>query len=190
MKVSSAVRNLVGKGKRVIAPRHKLSGLGEGTGATNDAGRSAQRRMRKFLVVRSEGGAVVELAVLLPLLMFILTGFSFLALAMDNYMILIHANDVGARYLSVGRGQLTDPCAQTITVIKQAAPGLASGNLSYTFYIGSSGALGTSCTSAASTNLTVGATATVNVTYTYQMFIFGSRPRTWTMTSSTSEIVQ
>src|SRR5579872_6353509 len=101
--------------------------------------------MMKFLVSRvhrifhsdSDGGALVEMAVTLPLMMFLITGLCFMGIAVDNYIILAHANDVGARYLALHRGQLSDPCANTITTIQNAAPGLNTANLSYTFNIGS-----------------------------------------------------
>lgn len=149
------------------------------------------RLARRVLKRRDEGSALVEMAVALPLMMFLITGLCFLGLAVDNYLILTHAADVGARYLAVGRGQLTDPCAQTVTVIQAAAPGLSTSKLSYSFTIGSSGALGSSCSSA-TTYMTPQATAIVTVSYTYPVLIYGwsTAHQTLQMQASTAEMVQ
>ncbi|HTB95819.1 MAG TPA: TadE/TadG family type IV pilus assembly protein [Terracidiphilus sp.] len=160
------------------------------------SGSTAQRarrlaRLLRFLKSRTEGSALVEMAVALPLMMTIITGLCFMGIAVDNYLVLAHATDVGARYLAVGRGQLTDPCAQTVTVIEQAAPGLTAANLTFTFYIGGSAAFGSTCnTTADLAYMSAGATATVNIKYNYSLFIFGWKPSTLTMQSQTSEIVQ
>lgn len=149
------------------------------------------KHSRSFLRSRSEGSALVEMAVVLPVMMLIITGLCFFGIAVDNYLILTHATDVGARYLAVGRGQLTDPCAQTVSVIQSAAPGLATSNLSYTFTIGSSGNFGSSCnTTTDLAYLSAGATATVNVTYNYNLFLFGWKPTTLSMQTQTAEVVQ
>jgi len=146
---------------------------------------------RRVLKRRDEGSALVEMAFAVPLMLFLITGLCFLGLAIDNYLILTHAADVGARYLAVGRGQLTDPCSQTVTVIQNAAPGLSTSKLSYSFTIGSSGALGSSCTSATS-YMTPQATAIVTVSYTYPVLIFGwsTAQQNLKMQASTAEMVQ
>lgn len=148
-------------------------------------------RVRRFSVSDSEGGALVEMAVTLPLMMFLITGLCFMGLAVDNYIILAHANDVGARYLALRRGQLTDPCAQTITAIQNAAPGLNTSQLSYDFTIGSSGTMQStaSCTSATA-DMAPSATATVKVYYNYPLIIYGWGPTTLTMQAATSEVIQ
>ena len=148
-------------------------------------------RVRRLILANSEGNALVEMAVTLPLMMFLVTGLCFMGLAVDNYIILAHANDVGARYLALRRGQLTDPCAQTITAIQNAAPGLNSSQLSYDFTIGASGDMQntTSCTSATG-DMAPSTTATVTVYYKYPLMIYGWGPTTLTMQAATSEVIQ
>lgn len=154
--------------------------------------RSVLNRLHSIAGKQSaDGSALVEMAVVLPVMMLIITGFCFIGIAVDNYLILTHATDVGARNLAVGRGQLTDPCAQTVSVIQSAAPGLSTGNLAYSFTIGSSGSLGSSCnTTTDLAYLAAGATATVNVTYKYNLFVFGWKPTTLLMQTQTAEVVQ
>lgn len=148
-------------------------------------------RVRRFLVADSEGGALIEMAVALPLMIFLITGLCFLGLAVDNYIILAHANDVGARYLALRRGQLTDPCAQTITAIQSAAPGLNSSQLSYDFTIGSGSPMdnSTSCTSATG-DMAPSTTAVVTVHYSYPLIVYGWGPTTLKMQASTAEVIQ
>jgi Flp pilus assembly protein TadG len=145
--------------------------------------------MKRLFKSDTDGSALVEMAVTLPLMMFLITGLCFMGIAVDNYIILSHANDVGARYLALNRGQLTDPCAQTVTVMQNAAPGLNTANLSYAFKIGSSGTLGSSCTSATA-NMVAASTATVSVSYTYPLIIYGWGRTNLKMQAVTSEVIQ
>src|ERR1700741_585029 len=91
--------------------------------------RSVLNHLHSIAGKQSDGSALVEMAVVLPVMLLIITGLCFFGIAVDNYLILTHATDVGARTLAGGRGQLTDPCAQTVSVIQSAAPGLAKNNL-------------------------------------------------------------
>jgi len=157
-------------------------------------------RFRGAARAREEGSALVEMAVVLPLLMLIVTGMISMGLVLTNYLMLSHATDVGARYLAVSRGQTTNPCSDTVTAIQNAAPGLSKSQLSYTFVIGSgtfsggptsfSGTSSSSCSVAGVTDLSPGKTATVTVSYPFQFFIYGWSNASVSIKSQTAEIIQ
>ena len=65
------------------------------------------RRVRTFLRSREEGGALVEMAVTLPIVMVIMTGVFSFSIALYQKLQLAEAVSVGGRQLAVARGQTT-----------------------------------------------------------------------------------
>ncbi len=117
------------------------------------------------------GQAVVEFAIVAPILLFVMLGIIVFGIAFNQYLQLTNATNIGALALSESRSQTTDPCQTTVTAVENAAPSLTPSNL--TFYITPnttatpastySGA-SPSCPSAAS-SLSAGNSAQVEVTY-------------------------
>ncbi len=91
--------------------------------------------LRRVLHSKTEGNALVEMAFALPIMMLMITGMTGFGLLLNNYLILSHAVDVGARALSVSRGVSTTPCADAQTVIQNAAPSLGTSSLTISFVI-------------------------------------------------------
>ncbi len=145
---------------------------------------------------REAGGALIELALVMPLLMGLVLGTFTIGLSMITYVALTSAVGAGAQALALSRGSsgVADPCAAAVSAVYKGAPMLAQSNLVFTVkwtagqntttYTGSSAL---SCPNA---NLTAGAQAQLAVTYPGQLFFFGYRPRTFNMTASTVELVQ
>ncbi|HVZ83585.1 MAG TPA: TadE/TadG family type IV pilus assembly protein [Terracidiphilus sp.] len=158
------------------------------------------RGLHRAMQSSNEGNALVEMAFALPVMMLMVTGMCSFGLCLNNYLILQHATDVGARYLATSRGLTSNPCADTVTVIQNAAPVLAQASLTYTFALGTdsfaggntsfSGSGSTSCSVAGTKDLSVGSTATVTVTYPFTLTIYGWTPSSMNLQASTSEIVQ
>ena len=80
----------------------------------------------------------------LPILLAIVTGITSFGFAFNNYITLSSAVNVGARQLSILRGQTTDPCKDVSNTIAAASPLLKTASLKYTFVFTDSN--GTSCT--------------------------------------------
>lgn len=147
-----------------------------------------------------QGNALVELAVVLPMMMLLITAMVTFGLWLNTYLVLSHATDVGARNLAVSRGATLNPCSDAVTLIQSAAPNLAASGLTYTFNIGSgtfsgsstgfSGTNTTSCSVAGVGDMVAGANASVSVTYPFQMLVYGWRATTVNITTTTTEVIQ
>jgi Flp pilus assembly protein TadG len=133
------------------------------------------RRLRVFLRGREQGSALVEFALILPVLLLLTTGILIFGVAMNNYIQLTNAVSVGARTLVVNAGIAADPCQLGATAIENAAPGLTAANMSFTFvFNGTSYPNQSSCrTAAAESNLSGGSVLSVTATYPLNLAVYG-----------------
>lgn len=127
------------------------------------------------------GQSAIELALVLPILLLLLTGTMTFGIALVNYMTLYEATSVGARQLAVSRGQGGDPCAIAGTAIAATAPLLNNGGpatgIGYTFIISSTSTSSItyksnppSCSNAI---LVQGQTVTIDTTYPCTLKAYG-----------------
>lgn len=86
------------------------------------------------------GQAMVEMALVLPLLLLILTGIMSIGIILEQYQVLTISTSDGARAFALSRGQsspalaASDPCAYAATIAEQAASTLNPSNITYTMY--------------------------------------------------------
>ena len=151
--------------------------------------RSYAQRLRFAVELKrdSEGSALVEMAILLPVMMLIMTGiFSFSLLLFQQIQLTETVCNAG-RYLAVAR-QAPDPCA-TVTSAINSAPGLGANP---TITITQNGtAIPTTCPSTATYSyLNQGATVKVSVISNSSLAVYGFSPTTFHLGSQISEIVQ
>jgi Flp pilus assembly protein TadG len=185
--------------RRNMAPLFRTLGRCLHPGEAKPDQRSFLLRAGSALLHEEEGGPLVEMAFALPLMMLLITGVFSLGLMMSSYLMVSHAVDVGARNLALSRGATTNPCSDTISVIQSAAP-TAALNATYTFKIGSdtfsgasnsfSGSGSSDCSQLGVSDMVAGDTATVSVTYPYQLLIYLWSAKTYNITASTSEVIQ
>jgi Flp pilus assembly protein TadG len=142
-------------------------------------------RIRRFLVADSEGGALVEMAVTLPLVMIIMTGIVSFSFALYQKLQLAEAVSNAGHYLAVARGD-TNPCATAISSIYAAAPGLSSGAMNISLTQNGS-ALPNSCTG---NTLTQYSTVSVLVTYPTSLSVYGMPYSSFNLSQQITEIVQ
>ena len=129
--------------------------------------------------LNEDGQAMVEVALVLPVLLLVVTGILTFGLAFNNYLLLTEATGIGARTLAISRGATTDPCATAASAVIAAAPLLTPANLSFTFVLNGATYTGTSCSSGSSTtgaagNLVQGANAVLTVNYPCSLAVFGA----------------
>lgn len=136
-----------------------------------------------------QGQAMLEFAMVAPVLLMVVTGIVSFGIVVQNSLVLTNAVNTGAQLLAASRGQTTDPCATATAAIEAAAPNLASGSLSFTFVINGSTYTSTSCASGAS-GMTQGASAEVEATYPCLFKIFKAVMPACTLTGQTTEIIQ
>jgi|GEM_PF-5461854 Flp pilus assembly protein TadG len=120
------------------------------------------------------GQALVEAALVLPLLLIAGTGILVFGLYMVQILSLTEGVGSAGRVLAANAGITLDPCAAAAQAFQNAAPLLKTSNLTYTITLnpgtGNVPYSGTSCPSASTNtgapgNLVSGGTATVKVTY-------------------------
>lgn len=167
--------------------------------------------LRKLGGGRNEGSALVEMAVVVPLMMVLITGMCSMGLSLNSYLALSHAADVGARYIALSQGNFTNgasnPCAMGATQIQAAGPTLVPAKISYTIaltptssgttttFSSSNGAgsfgSGSSCGTSGTGDMgSGGGTVSVTLSYPVQLLIFGWSPATLNLQASTTEIIQ
>jgi len=156
------------------------------------------RRRLSVLLDRTQsdgGGAnLVEMGLMIPLALVMLTGFMAVAVYLNNQLELENATGIAGEYLSLNRGTAlaADPCNLFVTAFNQVSPTLFqtptyaikfSGNPSNPY-------TGVNCT-AASTYMTQSATALITVTYPCSLAIYGvNLVPGCTLTYQVTEIIQ
>ena len=193
--------NGLGTGSRLLARRPRDS---RGAGRAGAGFRSLLVGFRGLHRSGEEGGSLVEMAVVLPLLLLLTTGILTFGIAISNDLQLTEAVSSGARVIAVSRGNTLDPCNTAVTSTAQAAPGLAQANMTFTLVLNTGtntytygptqGSL--SCSSASITTgppsyMVQGGTATLTVTYPCNLAVYGRNyAPNCVLTAQTTEAVQ
>lgn len=139
-----------------------------------------------------DGNILVELALILPTCMMVLTGIFSFAFAYSNELMLTNAVGSGATYLQQNAPYTTDPCSDALTKIEAAAPSLIASNINLTLTINNGTPVtGSSCQSSASSlNTATGIPVNVSATYPCNIHVlnFTISP-TCKLTAQTTEYV-
>ena len=97
--------------------------------------RIARAHKRVMRLRGEEGGALMEFAVTLPLLMTVLTGVASFAMAFYSLQQLGNAASGAVQLVATDQGLITDPCNTAMTSITGALAGWKPGNFTYTMVI-------------------------------------------------------
>jgi Flp pilus assembly protein TadG len=159
-----------------------------------------RRRLARLLALlhRGErGSALVEFAMVLPMMLILTTGIMMFGIAMNNYLALTNAVSIGARTVSINAGLTLDPCAIASAAIISASPGLNPANLTYSYTFNGIAASGTTCLSSSTStgaagNLSSGTTVTVTATYPLNLSVFGTKysASNAVLSATSTELVQ
>ncbi len=103
----------------------------EGAGKAN----AGIRFIRVQLRSGSEGGALIETALVLPLLLLIMTGMFSLVMALYSYQQLGNSTITAAQQLGAGRGLINDPCATVVTAVTTGLPNWTASKFTYTLTV-------------------------------------------------------
>jgi Flp pilus assembly protein TadG len=137
-----------------------------------------------------DGQALIELAVVLPVLLLVATGIGAFGVTMVNYLRLVDAVNDGARQMVIIRSQTSDPCATLSTIVTNAAPSLTASRFVFTFAFNGTTYSGTTCTAGAS-NLVQGASGKISATYPCSIAVFReSLAPGCTLQAATAELIQ
>ncbi|MGA8086914.1 MAG: TadE/TadG family type IV pilus assembly protein [Terracidiphilus sp.] len=156
-------------------------------------------RSRTVLGSIQDGGALVEFALIAPLMLGLIGGFFTFGFAFFTYFQLSNAVDIGARSLAVSRamnsdGSTPDPCVTASAAIVAAAPALDPSKITLSLSLNSTPYSNLkqgswTCTSGEA-NLVAGSTAQVTASYPYTMNFFGYRPVALTLRAQSAELTQ
>ena len=149
--------------------------------------RGAQAGLRSLTRGEASGSSLVEMALVLPMMLLLVTGIFMFGIALNNNLVLTNAVAQGAQLVGVSRGLTTDPCATAVTAVENSATGLNASSLTFTLTVNGTPYKGTSCSG---TTLTAGNYITLNVTYPASVTLYGLLPRNYTLSASTTEIVE
>jgi len=157
--------------------------------------RSSLRLCCRAGYTKSEGGALVEFALVVPMMFALILGMVWFGLALNNYIILTDAVGSGARALAMARGQTspaiagTDPCAYAVQIANSDATTLSSSNISYSI-TWTSGTTSKSYTNSCS-GITLNSQDVVQVkaSYPVSLFLMGGHG-SLSLNASTTQLVQ
>jgi Flp pilus assembly protein TadG len=147
---------------------------------TNDDAPTARSRRASG----QQGQALVEFALVLPVLMLLIIGIVKLGIVFNNYLTLNDAVRAGARQLAIGRGQNLDVCAQAINRVKSSASNLDPTKLQVPTPSVSAG----SCSPG--TSMVIGSDGTVSASYPCDIKIPPFIDISLTCSASTTERVE
>ena len=97
-----------------------------------------RQKLHSFIGVREEGSQLVEMALVAPILLVILTGMASFGMALYSQQQLGLATAGAIQAVATGASYITDPCETTSTDVSNALPGWNAANISYTLTIYSS----------------------------------------------------
>jgi Flp pilus assembly protein TadG len=164
--------------------------------------------LKRRLSIRSEhGGALVEMALVMPIMLAMLTSIFSFSVVLYQKLQLSEAVSNAGRVMALERGD-ADPCATTANSIYAAAPALAKANMTLTFTLGGTnsggsvtggtsygGTKGTAPTCTAAGNggaaaLQAGWPAQIQATYPCSFFVYNTKLGTCSVTTQVTEVVQ
>lgn len=156
--------------------------------------RVERRWMLRELPHQTDGQSLVEFALALPIMLMIVTGIMAFGVVFNHYIMLTEATSVGARQLTVSRGQTLDPCQTFSAAVVAAAPLLKTSSLTFTLTLNGDTYTGTSCsgttTTGAPADMVLGTNAVAKVTYPYSLGIFRSIVSNGLLTAQMTELMQ
>jgi Flp pilus assembly protein TadG len=92
--------------------------------------------LKRVLHLRGEeGNAILEFAIMLPILLIVLTGTASFAMAFYELQELQNATSSAVQSIAGTRGTDADPCAQVMAIIQAALPDWTAGNFTYTLKV-------------------------------------------------------
>lgn len=153
--------------------------------------------VRAFFGRDSEGSALVEMALSLPILLAIMTGIFSFSIALYQKLQLAEGVSTAGRVLAVDRGAV-DPCLDATNALYAAAPGLAQNQIALVYTLNGVVTNAKSCPIAgANGNPNMGAGKNAQIQATYSGCILnvfnmwgGSMHGSCTLYSQVTEVVQ
>ncbi|MGA8089650.1 MAG: TadE/TadG family type IV pilus assembly protein [Terracidiphilus sp.] len=163
--------------------------------------------MLRFSIRGDHGGALVEMALVMPIMLAMLTSIFSFSVVLYQKLQLGEAVSNAGRVMALERGD-SDPCATTASAIYASAPALAKSNMTLTFILGGTNTSGTvsggttyggtkgaapSCTAAGNGGaaaLQSGWPAQIQATYPCSFFVYNTKLGACSVTTQVTEVIQ
>lgn len=146
----------------------------------------------------SSGQALIEFALISPLILMLAVGIAVFGIGLNEDLVLTNATEVAAQYLAISRGQTNDPCLTLNDATVNAAADLTPANLTFTLSLNgvSSGSFsgqaagGAAICASMKSDMVEGANETVTVTYPYTASFINFGTKSYTLTASVQEVIE
>jgi Flp pilus assembly protein TadG len=143
---------------------------------------------RSKVVAEDRGAAIVEFAIVAPILLVILLGIFQFGINMNQYVMLTNATAAGARLFSISRAAAA-PRSTSVTLIEASAPTLKPASITFTFSVN-----GTACGADGSCSTALaavpGGSATVATSYPCMIQVLWFLPPGCTLTAQSTERIE
>lgn len=163
----------IGKHGQVMALAHRFV---EALKAPQASGKVSSIRVtpHTLRLACSGGNAIVEFALVAPILLMVVTGIWQFGVVYNQMISLTQATTAGAQVLQSDRLSTSgDPCADTYSAVIGAAPTLKPASVTMTISMNNGSPITATSCSGKQTELTMGGPVTVQVTYPYSLTIAG-----------------
>lgn len=156
-------------------------------------------RARELARDDSAGQALIEFALIAPLVLMLAIGIAVFGIGLNQYLVLTNATEIGAHQIAISRGQTSDPCLTLNNAVVNASPNLTPSSLTFTLTLNgvSSGSFsgqtvsnGTAICPTLAANLLENANEVVTVTYPFTASIINWGTRSYTLSSSVQEVIE
>jgi Flp pilus assembly protein TadG len=134
-----------------------------------------------------EGSALVETALVLPIIFLLMTGIFSFSIALYQKLELAQAVGSGVRFLATDRAD-PDPCAATAARIYASAPTLTKTSIGLTFVLNGTSYSGATCNG--TTQMISGKTAQITATYPCTLSAYGMSFSACGLSESVTEVLQ
>ncbi len=169
--------------------------------------KSKPAQLRRLSIGGDQGGALVEMALVMPIMLAMLTSIFSFSVVLYQKLQLGEAVSNAGRVMALERGD-TDPCATTANSIYAAAPALAKSSMTLTFTLGGTNSAGSvsggtiyggtkgtapTCTAAGnggSAALQSGWPAQIQATYPCSFFVYNTKLGSCSVTTQVTEVIQ
>lgn len=145
------------------------------------------------------GQALIEFALIAPLILMLAIGMCVFGIGLNEQLVLTNATEEGAQYLSVSRGQTTDPCLTLNNAVVNAAADLTPSSMTFTLslngvssgaFSGQSATSGTAICASMASDMLEGDNETVTVTYPYTASFINWGTKSYTLTATVQEVIE
>lgn len=167
-------------------------GTAETEGTSVETGFKSWLRRRLAKLRGQHGSAMIEIALVLPILLLVVTGIVNVGLMVFNYLSLTNATQMAAEQVAISRALTNDPCALAVNTVVAAEQGLNTTALGYQLTINGTVYNGTTCTAGNGTLRNAQYDPMrLKVTYPCSLKVYGATLiSNCTMTSVMSETIQ